>query len=108
MTQSVVSSLRHLPPDYVGLTDIADLVGMSRQNLRKLMVSHLDFPTPVHTATHSQVWHLETVLQWLQARATYQIEPQLIEVPFESAVVRNSRIRPARVSRIAGTVTVLG
>jgi predicted DNA-binding transcriptional regulator AlpA len=67
-------------PDYVGLTDVADLVGMSRQNLRKLMASHLDFPTPVHTGTHSQVWHLENVLQWLQARATYQIEPQLIEV----------------------------
>src|SRR5471030_1701492 len=27
-------------PDFVGLTDVADLVGMSRQNIRKLMVNH--------------------------------------------------------------------
>jgi hypothetical protein len=27
-------------PDFVGLTDVADLVGCSRQNIRKLMLTH--------------------------------------------------------------------
>jgi hypothetical protein len=36
-------------PDYVGLSDVADSVGVSRQNLRKLMLQHhASFPVPVH------------------------------------------------------------
>ena len=96
-------------PDYVGLTDVADLVGMSRQNLRKLMASHLDFPTPVHGGTHSQVWHLEIVLQWLQGRATYQIEPQLIElahVAQQCNLAREaSKLEPAAQQRLRELVT---
>src|SRR5882757_1581296 len=36
-------------PDFVGLTDVADMLGMSRQNIRKLMLTHAaSFPAPVH------------------------------------------------------------
>ncbi|MDU6389703.1 MAG: DNA-binding protein, partial [Pantoea sp.] len=36
-------------PDFVGLTDVADIIGVSRQNMRKLMLSHSPhFPPPVH------------------------------------------------------------
>ena len=37
-------------PDFVGLTDVAELVGVTRQNMRKLMMTHTDsFPAAVHS-----------------------------------------------------------
>jgi hypothetical protein len=35
-----VAELVEASPDFVGLTDVADLVGCSRQNIRKLMLTH--------------------------------------------------------------------
>lgn len=66
-------------PDFVGLTDVAELMGMSRQNLRKLMVSHpASFPVPVHEGS-SGVWHLADLLTWLQQKE-YAVEPAVVEV----------------------------
>jgi len=67
-------------PDFVGLTDVAEVVGMTRQNMRKLMVTHAtSFPTPVHEGSAS-VWHLAEVMSWLQSREIYRIEPAGLEV----------------------------
>lgn len=67
-------------PDFVGLTDVADVVGMTRQNMRKLMVSHATtFPTPVHEGSAS-VWHLAEVMSWLQTRGAYKVEASVLEV----------------------------
>ena len=55
-------------PDYVGLTDVADMLGMSRQNLRKLMLNHpASFPPPVHEGSAS-VWRLADLLGWFAER----------------------------------------
>ncbi|MEM5433143.1 DNA-binding protein [Cupriavidus oxalaticus] len=65
-------------PDLVGLTDIADAIGMSRQNMRKLMIGYPEsFPPPVHEGT-SSLWHLREVLSWM-ARNGYEIDRTLIE-----------------------------
>lgn len=67
-------------PDFVGLTDVADVAGVSRQNMRKLMLSHAaDFPIPVHEG-NSSVWHLWDVLAWLDTRGGYDIKPDILEV----------------------------
>ena len=67
-------------PDLVGLTDIADLVGVSRQNLRKLMLTHgAHFPSPVHDGTTS-LWHLVDMLKWLETQLSYQLDPKLMQV----------------------------
>ncbi|MGF6766030.1 hypothetical protein P3T24_006371 [Paraburkholderia sp. GAS33] len=67
-------------PDFVGLTDVADAAGVSRQNMRKLMLSHAaDFPIPVHEGNPS-VWHLWDVLAWLNTRGGYDIKPDVLEV----------------------------
>lgn len=67
-------------PDYVGLTDVADIVGVTRQNMRKLMLAHADtFPAPVHGGS-TAIWHLADVLDWLQARGTYRLDAGLLEV----------------------------
>lgn len=65
-------------PDFIGLTDAAEMVGMTRQNLRKLMVSNVSFPLPVHDGS-SGVWHLVDLLTWLQER-DYPVERGVVEV----------------------------
>lgn len=67
-------------PDLVGLTDIAHLLGFSRQNMRKLMQSHIQtFPPPVHSGTTS-IWHLCDVLQWFELKQNRTIDPAIKEV----------------------------
>lgn len=67
-------------PDLVGLTDVAEIVGMSRQNLRKLMLANPDtFPDPVHEGSAS-LWHLSEILAWLDARGSYALERSVIDI----------------------------
>lgn len=67
-------------PDLVGLTDIADILGFSRQNMRKIAVTNKsEFPTPVHDGNVS-LWHLFKVLKWLKASRNYKIDDVLIEI----------------------------
>jgi len=74
-------------PDFVGLTDVAEVVGVTRQNMRKLMVSHAtSFPTPVHEGSTS-VWHLAEVMSWLQARGAYKVNASVLEVAFSTMQV---------------------
>ena len=67
-------------PDFVGLTDVADILGVSRQNMRKLMLAHAaSFPAPVHEGS-AAIWHLEPVFQWLRSKGGYEISQQQIDV----------------------------
>lgn len=97
-------------PDYVGLTDVAELIGVSRQNMRKLMSAHLDFPSPVHEGS-SQIWHLELVLRWLKRRVgSHRIEQRLLEVAqvtMQCNLTKEmSRLEPAHHQRIRKLVAV--
>ncbi len=66
-------------PDFVGLTDVADIIGVSRQQIRKVMLGHpADFPEPLHAGSRS-IWHLAPVLGWLRDRQARVIDPQLFE-----------------------------
>jgi predicted DNA-binding transcriptional regulator AlpA len=66
-------------PDVVGLTDVATLTGVSRQNMRKLMVAHAgDFPAPMHDGS-SSLWHLADLLAWLATRQGYAVDAGVLE-----------------------------
>ena len=66
-------------PDLVGLTDIAELLGFTRQNMRKLMIrSGAEFPLPIHEGKPA-IWHLSKVLSWLKEKRAYQIDESLQE-----------------------------
>ncbi|BAP88014.1 prophage CP4-57 regulatory [Burkholderiales bacterium GJ-E10] len=72
--------LIEVAPDLVGLTDVAEIVGVSRQNMRKLMLANPgSFPAPVHEGNAS-IWHLADVLAWLQAKGSYSLAKQVLEV----------------------------
>lgn len=67
-------------PDLVGLTDVAHIIGCSRQYMRKLMISSgARFPIPVHEGK-SALWRLSKVLIWLQESKQYQVEGSLMDV----------------------------
>ncbi|WP_312315610.1 DNA-binding protein [Stenotrophomonas sp.] len=91
------AQLIEVSPDLVGLTDVADAVGVSRQNMRKLMLSHAgSFPAPVHEGTTS-LWHLADVLAWLQAKGGYTLPEGLMDVARVALQVNISK-EGARVS----------
>lgn len=53
-------------PDLVGLSDIAKLMGVTRQYLRKLETTKHNFPQPVHSGKVA-IWHLSNFLNWYEA-----------------------------------------
>lgn len=67
-------------PDLVGLTDIAELLGFSRQNMRMLMVrSGAEFPPPIHDGKPA-IWHLLKVLLWLKKQRNHPVDESLLDV----------------------------
>lgn len=67
-------------PDYVGVTDLADLFGVSRQYMRKLIASRgAGFPEPLHEGKPT-LWHLCEVLDWFVAHESRRISARLHEV----------------------------
>ncbi|CAE6948371.1 DNA-binding protein [Ectopseudomonas oleovorans] len=54
-----------MTPDLIGPTDVAEIVGVLRQNMRKLMLAYpSSFPIPVHEGSAS-IWHRADLLPWL-------------------------------------------
>lgn len=97
------AELLEASPDFVGLTDVADLVGCTRQNIRKLMLSNAaTFPAAVHEGTQA-IWHLRPVLAWfadIQQRPVDQALVDVAEVAMKVNLARQTRrLRGARVPR---------
>ncbi len=93
------AKLIEVAPDLVGLTDVADIVGVSRQNMRKLMLAHPgSFPAPVHEGSAS-IWHLADVLAWLQPRGSYSLAEDMLDVARVALQVNvaneSERLRPS-------------
>lgn len=78
-------------PDYVGITDIAEIVNVSRQQIRKLYQNNHDsFPAPIHEG-NSSIWHLADVLEWFVAKQKYDIEPAMYEIAKQTAKLNSVR-----------------
>lgn len=103
LTSAITDVLNAIPgarlveagPDLVGLTEVADLFGKSRQNIRKLLVECSgDAPLPAHEGRGSSVWHLAPVLGWLRDEKHYDVDQRLIDV-----AVINMQLNSATVER---------
>lgn len=93
-------TLTEAGPDFVGLTDVANLLGCSRQNIRKLVVtSEPDAPPPAYSGTPS-IWHLSEVLTWLRENKAYEIDEMLLEVARTSMDINTAKswqkVEPSR------------
>lgn len=74
------AELVEVTPDLVGVTDVATLVGCSRQNMRQLLVSCSSTgPAPLHEGK-SALWHLAPVLRWLITEKRYDVSADLLEI----------------------------
>lgn len=90
-------------PDFVGLTDVAEVVGLSRQNMRKLMLGHYQrFPAPVHSGNPS-VWHLAQVLEFLKERQ-YAFPTQLQDVAHTAMQINIAKEQPLLDLRLASSI----
>lgn len=49
---------------WVRQSDIARLLGVSRERVRQLRVQHADFPQPSAATGHSLFWRYEDVVRW--------------------------------------------
>ena len=80
-------------PDYVGLTEIAELLGISRQAMRKIMSNNIEsFPLPVHEGNPS-IWHLKYVLDWMRQHQGRSIDENTEDV--STAAFRMNSVRRA-------------
>ena len=74
------AKLLEASPDLVGLSDVALLLGVSRQNVRKLILAcDAPAPAPVHEGRPT-IWRLAKVLAWLRDEKRYGVPPELMEV----------------------------
>ncbi len=74
------ATLAEATPDLVGLTDVAKLLGCTRQNIRKLVVTNdPGAPQPVYEGTPS-IWHLAEILTWLKQAKAYVFDETLLEI----------------------------
>jgi len=93
--------------DFVGLSDVAELVGVTRQNMRKLMLAHKDtFPEAVHEGSVA-LWHLSPVLKWLEERVNYRIEPSLRDVAYIAMQINLAKEASQIEQRVQREVTAL-
>jgi len=74
--------LTEVSPDFVSLTEVAKLLGCTRQNIRNLIIKdELNSPQPIYGGTPS-IWHLSDILHWLYEEKNYRnrIDPNLLEL----------------------------
>lgn len=74
-------------PDFVGLTDVADILGFSRQYMRKIMEKYIEeFPLPVHEGNLS-IWHLFNILDWVKKRDIYEVKNYLLDISKTNMII---------------------
>lgn len=73
-------TLTEASPDLVGLSDIAQLAGCSRQNIRTLFQAHSEALPPPSYEGSVALWHLAEVLPWFYKKGAYPVQETLLEV----------------------------
>jgi predicted DNA-binding transcriptional regulator AlpA len=69
-------------------------VGVTRQNLRKLMLQHhQSFPLPVHEGK-AVMWHLSDLLQWLSQKMAYKVSENQLQMAKMTKQVNLAKAQP--------------
>jgi hypothetical protein len=66
-------------PDMGGISDIAELLNCTRQNIRQLIISDLETPPPLHEGK-SPIWHMSDVLIHFRDKQRREVEHPIIEL----------------------------
>ncbi len=89
-----------LGPDLVGTTELADLFGCTRQNMRLYATSEskVDSPFPPPAADGSPLtWHLAEVAKWLEGNTPLRLSDPLLHEVAEATFVGNHSLQAARI-----------
>jgi hypothetical protein len=94
------AQLIEIQPDLVNLADVADIVGCSRQNIRKYAAGEIKavkaaFPEPIHAG----LWRLTEVLIWFGKNTEIVPPVQVLDLS-RVASSRNIEAQRARLSRV--------
>ncbi len=98
------AELVEVKPDLVNLSDVADLVGCSRQNIRKYAAGEIaavkaPFPSPVFIGA-PDLWHFFEVGCWLSQHTDLKPRREILETAAAASVVnldmQRKRIENAR------------
>jgi predicted DNA-binding transcriptional regulator AlpA len=94
--------LAHAGPDLVSLSDMAEIFGFSRQNMRKYATGQSaaqdTFPAPAIMGEPS-LWHLAEIASWLRLNTTVQPPPDVLEVSKAAARI-NFEVERERLKKI--------
>ena len=74
------ASLIEASPDLVGVTDVANLLGCTRQNIQKLISKDNSQCPPTVYGGAQSIWHLADLLDWLINKKKYSISESLVEI----------------------------
>lgn len=81
------ATLIEATPDFVGLTEVAQMLSFTRQNMRKIMERYIDeFPLPVYDGTLS-IWHLFNILEWIKKKDLYEIKNSLLDISKTNMII---------------------
>lgn len=103
------AELTEVKPDLVNLSDLAEIVGCSRQNMRKYAAGEMrqvtvPFPSPAFTGA-PDLWHLAEVLNWLAVHTGMKISAEARDVAAASfklnLAVQQRRLEETRRPRFA-------
>lgn len=80
------AALIEAKPDLVNLSEIAEILGYTRQNMQKYAANpgKTAFPSPVHSGA-PDIWHLHDVLSWLHGQKNVAVDEGLIETALAAA-----------------------
>lgn len=52
--------------DLINATEVADMMGLTRQRVVQLSAERDDFPTPVYDERRTRLWRRDDIRQWGQ------------------------------------------
>lgn len=67
-------------PDLVGVTDVANLLGCTRQNIQKLIAKDNSNCPPAIYGGAQSIWHLADFLDWLIDNKKHSVSESLVDV----------------------------
>jgi len=85
------AKLLEIQPDLVNLADVADLIGCTRQNIRKYATGEIravaaGFPNPIHSGA-TNLWHLYEIVSWMVKYTELKPNRNIIDVARVSASI---------------------
>ena len=103
------AKLVEVGPDLMGLSDIAELVGCSRQNMRKYAIGEIKrkarFPAPAYSGK-TILWHGFDALSWLRFNSPHMVPARILEVVRCARIINGVRDTAEQGPALAALVSV--